>query len=81
MAQVSLNHQTGMSGVGLIELCDNRPWLVEDLRSQENWALAVHAAPRHGQVMNENIAQWVAVVVGVAFIVTYSGLMIIQADR
>ena len=26
--------------------------------------------------MNENIAQWVAVVVGVALIVVYSGLMI-----
>jgi len=30
--------------------------------------------------MNENIAQWVAVVVGVALIVIYSGLMIANGE-
>ncbi len=43
---------------------------------KSTWALAVRTAPRHGEVVNENIAQWVAVVVGVASIALYSGLMI-----
>jgi len=41
-----------------------------------SWALAVHVALRDDHLMNENTAHWVAVIVGVALIAIYSGLMV-----